>query len=63
MRHFLHKFAISHFQIFPKSLTKSVLFFLKTFRSFKKHEVAVLVSGSQYCHTEQFEFLVLLAHL
>ena len=52
IRHFLNKFAIFHFQLFPKFFTKSVLVFLKNFRPFKKHGIALLVSRNQYCHTE-----------
>ena len=61
--HFLHKLAIRHFQLFPKFLLIFVLLFLKNFTPFKKHEIVLRVNGNQLCHTEAFQFLVLLFHL
>ena len=54
IRHFPHKFAVHHFQLFPKFLTKLALLFIKIFRSIKKHGIVLLVSVHQYCHTESF---------
>ena len=57
IRHLINSLVVT----FNYSISKK--FFVKNFRPFKKHGIALLISINQYCHTVPFWFLVLLFHL
>ena len=54
MRDLPQKFPIRHYQLFPKFLTIFFAFFLKNFRPFKTHGIALQISINGYYHTESF---------